>query len=287
MVNEPITYKVIISGNGNVENITELDWNEGPEWRSFDTTVNSSTQFENGVLSGATVFERLLVPTQSGTLNIPSVDFSYFDPTAGSYLTITTQPFDINVQSDGNAVINPSTEPGSQSEVLPSNPGAELSAVKSVSNSSTIGNANLISSPIYWLLFTIPLFLFVGFSAWQNYSRRYQNDVDYRMYKGAAKKARLALKRAGRNPTQAFSSAGKILVEYLSEKLNQPLAGLTLDELSVALSSFGLQSDLVDQVQSCIMLSEMGSYSPDNRLVSSNEFIQQIEDIISKLDKEL
>ena len=89
------------------------------------------------------------------------------------------------------------------------------------------------------------------------------------------------------NSSQASSNAGKILIEYLTSKMLVPQIVLHLDELRVALSSFGLHSELVDQVQSCIMLSEMGSYSPDNRSVSSNEFIQQIEDLITRLDKEL
>jgi hypothetical protein len=131
------------------------------------------------------------------------------------------------------------------------------------------------------------LFLFFGFSGWRHYSRRYQNDAQYRVYRGAAKKAHLALKRASRNSSLAYSMTGKILIEYLSEKLNQPLAGLTLGELSAALSSFGINRELVDQVQSCIMLSEIGSYSPDNHSLSSNEFIQQVDDLITKLDKEL
>jgi len=286
-VDEPVTYKVLISGSGNIENIAEPDWNEGPDWRSFDTTTNSSTQFESGDYSGTIVFERLLLPTRSGTLKIPSIDFSFFDPSAGSYQTISTQPIDITVQTDGNSASNPSNEPNSESEVLLANPIVELNKIKVPSNSSMIGNGKLISSPIYWLLFTIPLFLFIGFSAWRHYSIRYQNDADYRIYKGAAKKAHRSLMRAGRNPNQASSSAVKVLVYYLSEKMNQRLAGLTLDELSVSLRSVGLKDDLLDQVQNCIMLGEMGSYSPDNHSVSSKELIQQIEDLISKLDREL
>ena len=65
------------------------------------------------------------------------------------------------------------------------------------------------------------------------------------------------------------------------------MTGLTLSEIGTLLKSFSLPEGLTEQVLSCIELSEMGSYSPEKDNISSKEYIQTIDDLITKIDKEL
>ena len=46
---------------------------------------------------GQKTFEFLLIPRQPGTLELPSLEFGFFDPKKGQYVTKATQPIKINV----------------------------------------------------------------------------------------------------------------------------------------------------------------------------------------------
>jgi len=285
-VNEPIKYRFIVQGEGNVENIPEPEWNDKPAWRSFDTTIETSTQFENGTLVGTKVFERLLVPTQSGEIKIPSLEFSYFDPEEGTYKLIYSDQIQVNVISDrtektsashvGNNTIDQNDMLGIDNSI---------SSIKTTPGNTKFGSKELISNPVFWLLWLVPLFMLTGHIAWVKNDERRQKDSGYRRYKNAAKKAHLALKELKRNPNS--SSVERILLEYLSDKLNQPFTGLTLEELEAALRMIEIKEEYLTQIESCILLSEMVVYSPESKIESQIQAINMATSLINILDKEI
>jgi len=118
VINEPVTLKVTINGQGNINNLADPAWNEGPEWRAFDSHASNSTQFEGGKLMGSRTYERILVPTQAGTLIIPAIEFSFFDPETSSYQTISTQPFEVVVESSATGLTSDSPDINSGSDAL-------------------------------------------------------------------------------------------------------------------------------------------------------------------------
>jgi hypothetical protein len=47
-VNEPITWRVTLTGRGNLSALPDPVWPEMPEWRSFESQATTNTQFQNG-----------------------------------------------------------------------------------------------------------------------------------------------------------------------------------------------------------------------------------------------
>ena len=83
-----------------------------------------------------------------------------------------------------------------------------------------------------------------------------------------------------------YNAAGRILINYISDKLNRSVGGLTQAELSGLLLAHGVSENLVDQVRSCITISEMGQYAPIQQ-INTNELHHEIKSLISDLDKVL
>ena len=92
--NEPVTLTVKIEGRGNTAAIGEpkARWPDGVEL--YDTKGRAKTG-RAGV--GEKVFEFLLIPRSPGRLELPAMEFSYFDPAKKSYVIKATQPVAINV----------------------------------------------------------------------------------------------------------------------------------------------------------------------------------------------
>jgi hypothetical protein len=285
-VNEPINYRFMVKGKGNVENIPEPDWNEGSTWRSFDTTVETSTQFENGFLVGTKVFERLLVPTQSGHFRFPSLEFSYFDPDEGTYSVINTDQIEVNVKSDGSESALASQIPDTNIYNNDNSGNKEfISSIKTKPVDKIIGNKELFSSPVFWFIWIIPLLLLTGHLAWEKNIQRNQKDTDYRRYKNASKKAFLALEQLEENPDSG--SVERIFLEYLSDKLNKPFSGFTLEELEEELLRLEIKEKRIAQIRTCIMLNTMGMYSPGSESEIQMEALKLVKDLIKILEKEI
>ncbi len=83
-VDEPVTLKVTVTGQGNISTASDPAWPEIDGWRIFDADSTLSTQVENGQVSGTHTYERLMVPTTAGQFTVPSIDYTYYDPTFGA-----------------------------------------------------------------------------------------------------------------------------------------------------------------------------------------------------------
>jgi len=288
VINEPVTLKVTISGQGNINNLADPIWKEGPEWRAFDSQASNSIQFEGGKLAGSRTYERILVPTQAEILIIPAIEFSYFDPETSSYQTISTQSFEVVVESSGTGLTSASPDINSGSDALNNeSPNNNIRPNKPAPPNWIQGSTLLTKLPGYWLLWTLPLFLLMGQLGWQQYLKRWQNDPSQRRRNEAAKKARRAVRAAYKRPAEVYDAAGQILVTFISEKLTRRISGLTQDELDELLRSEGVAEDLIERVQNCITLSESGRYAQSGENSSPKETLRRTEKLIMELDKAL
>lgn len=86
-----------IKGNGNLPmiNAPSVEWPTAVE--AFDPTAKEDLHPEVAPLSGTKTFEYLFTPKDTGTVVIPPVAFSYFDPRTNSYITDSTRSFSLRV----------------------------------------------------------------------------------------------------------------------------------------------------------------------------------------------
>jgi hypothetical protein len=126
--NEAITLTVKIEGRGNVAAIGQpkATWPQNVEQYDSKGTAKAT---KAGV--GEKDFEILLIPRVAGDLTLPSLEFSYFDPTKKQYMTRTTDPIRIHVLE---------AAPGSQAP-RPLNPSVTGSTTQTPSESPTPGHA--------------------------------------------------------------------------------------------------------------------------------------------------
>jgi hypothetical protein len=95
-VGDPLTFKLIVTGKGNLSRINSDGLHDSPQWRAYHTEAKVTADDDTGH-QGFKTFTQPVVPRQAGQLTLPSVSFSYFDPEAARYVTQQTQPISVTV----------------------------------------------------------------------------------------------------------------------------------------------------------------------------------------------
>ena len=93
-VSQPFSYKIRFEGQGNAKSI-ELPAIEWPAGLEVYDTKNDSRFFKDG--NSFKEFEVLLIPRKEGPLEIPGVNFSFFNPKTGKYEQKSTEPVKLNI----------------------------------------------------------------------------------------------------------------------------------------------------------------------------------------------
>ena len=86
---EPVTWTIELSGSGNWPEIRGLPSREAPRDFQVIQPKPKRTQPAGKLFEGTLSEDVVLVPTQAGTFELPSLDFIFFDPRSGTYKTIT------------------------------------------------------------------------------------------------------------------------------------------------------------------------------------------------------
>ncbi|MFA5975274.1 MAG: BatD family protein [Elusimicrobiota bacterium] len=98
-VGQPLTLTLTISGKGNIKSLPEIPLPALINFRTFDANAATNIEKKNYEVQGSKVYKTVLIPTASGNLFIPAVPFVFFNPTAGAYKTVLSQPFTIRVDA--------------------------------------------------------------------------------------------------------------------------------------------------------------------------------------------
>ena len=114
-IGDPVTWTIELSGSGNWPEIQGLPAREAPGSFQVIQPKPKRTQPQGKLFEGTFAEDVVLVPTRAGTYELPALNFSYFDPKAGSYRVIEAP--------GGTVIVDPA---GAQAAGVPS--GAQAGA---------------------------------------------------------------------------------------------------------------------------------------------------------------
>ncbi len=287
-VNEPITWQVTLNGRGNISTLSDPNWPEIDNWRSFESQATVNTQMQDGQMVGSRVYERLLVPEAEGQYVIPALEYTYFDPATDQYQTISTDVVSVAI-APGNQAGTPRYAPAAAVEKENVEQVAtDIRHLKSVPAMLNTAAGPVTESPLYWLAWGIPLVGLLGNIAWQRRQLFWQNNAGLARSSKARKKAKQALAQAGKQKDGVYNAAAQVLNNYLSDKLDQPVLGLTRPALAQLLTQHGLTADLAARIDICLTDAELGHYSPEaNEPDHAKNLLTEIDVLIGDLEKVL
>jgi hypothetical protein len=119
---DPVTLKMNVSGEGNFDRVTVPQMAQAVKgWKSY--TASSEFVEEGGAGKGKKLFEQALILKQVNVTEIPAMKFSYFDPEAGTYKVLRSDPIPIQVQ--GRVQEQSAPPPAQQEHLAETVPGQE------------------------------------------------------------------------------------------------------------------------------------------------------------------
>lgn len=285
-VNEPLTWQVVLSGRGNLSAAPDPVWPVMSGWRDFESQATVHTEVREGQVVGNRTYERLLVPSTGGEFTIPPLTYTYFDPDAGTYQTISTEPIEVVIAP--GAVEEASVALPAAAKASVEQLATDIRHLKPVPHELGVVNQPVTESGLYWAAWAFPVLGAAGYFAWQRRQRYWQNNLSLVRSSQARKKAKRALARARKQDQDAYGAAGQVLTSYLTDKLDRPVAGLTHQALADLLAQRGAGTDLTERVEVVLVSSELGRFAPgaDNP-DHARSLLREVDILINALEKVL
>jgi len=228
-VGEPIDLAVVVTGKGNLATISPPKLPELPSLRVYDTLSSLNLRKEGDVVQGSKTFKTVVVPRASGTLTLPAIPFSYFDPQTRSYQTRTVGPFQLRV-APGEAAsplgAPPVSGPGGAVAVEADIRYILEGTLKSpwMAALAAVGRARTL----HVLPFLVWATGLATFLVRRSRERLHPDEARYRKALSAAQQRLRQARKVQADPARAVPLLQQALTHFLADKLALPAHGLTL-----------------------------------------------------------
>ena len=252
----------------------------------FDVNVRTSLSGMQGQVSN----NYTIVPSYRGKYPIPSISFSYFNPTTGRYNTLSSEEIMINVlegPTAGGASPSPTAASSSKQSIVTT--GMQFNFIKLKPRLRPVGNSYFFNSPGFyaWLfspLLLIPLFILFGKRREAIASDEIGNKI-----KRANKLARKYLSTAKRNlgnMEDFYIALEKALHNYLKAKLKIETSEFSKEKIAALLEERQVNQETIAGFIGLLQNCEMARYSPFTEVQMQQDYTKASE-VISSLDKRL
>lgn len=164
---DPVSMNVEIKGLGNFDRIDQPALTNTDGWRTYQPSEETQALDDLG-LNAVKTFTFPLVPAKPVS-NLPTVEFSYFDPKAEKYVTLKSLPINIEIEGEQFPGIESSPAPQGASPVPQPNPPPALDVLDIRTRLPAPASfLPLIQQPGFWIAQTIPAgaLLLFGVGLW-------------------------------------------------------------------------------------------------------------------------
>ena len=237
-----------------------------------------------GTLSGARTYQRVLFPETTGFVDIPLVEYAYFDPTQERYLTISTEPIAVTVSLDSTTSAN--DFPNAPSKLEVSRLDSDIRHIKTSPSSLNLKSEPLTSRQLFWALWALPAVLLVASTAWRFRERLQPGHSAIDPATLARNSALNTLHEARHSDSDHFAASGDALIGYLSARLDRPTSSLAHDRVSSLLGQADISSGLTQEVDALLNLTQDGRYGPAQLGDSVEPILDRTERLIDELEWE-
>ena len=279
---EPITMKVVISGNGNLKLIKQPNLDLPKDFDRYDPKVEDNTKLGENGLEGNMTYEFLFVPRHKGNYTIPPVEFTYFDTETKTYKTLKSESYTLKVAKgeDGAGY--------TEQEVLQML-NRDIRYIKLGNATLTKRNQHFFGSATYWMLLVVPFMLFVVLLIiFRQKAIEAANVAKMRGKKAnkvATKKLKTAYKLLQQGKTNEFyDEVLRALWGYAGDKLNMPVETLSKDNIADNFSNVGVDEALISQFSESLNDCEFARFAPGDKQGNMEKVYNTAADVISKIE---
>ena len=287
-VGDPITVRVQISGHGALDALTLPDQ---PAWRDFKAyppTQNLKTTDALG-LEGIKTFEQIITPQNTDVHELPAFSFSYFDPVADDYRTLSEPAVQLAVHSGGTTPA-PVMAGANRSNVQNAPPPQDILPIKEQMGLLARASTPLLTQPAFLAVQSLPVLAWLAAFVWRRRADNLANNPRLRRQRLVAQLVRdglnelhqLALKN---NSDEFFATLFRLLQEQLGERLDCPASSITEAVIDERLARLGAPEKTLAGLRELFQLCNQARYAPLRTSGELAAVIPQFEDAVRNLQE--
>ncbi|MEG8946881.1 BatD family protein [Rosettibacter firmus] len=284
--NESITLRMTVSGSGNIKLLKLPEIKLPPGFEKYEPKVYDNIN-KGSIISGQKIVEYLIVPRTSGEKEIPPVEFSYFNPATGKYVTLSSPAFKINV-TKGLGEYEPLAGSFSKEDVELLN--EDIRYIKISDFKLEKKKDRTLIQPWFWISLTLPLIALIVAVGIKRKQEKLYSNVQLLKYQKAEKAAKKRLKVAKQaldknNLSEFYAELSLALYGYLEDKLGIQKSEFTLEKAIQKLYENSVSEQLINQVRNISETCEYVRFAPSGlNSVSANQLYEDAVRIIIDID---
>ncbi len=283
---DPVTVKITISGRGAFDSLTLPEQSAWHEFKTYPPTTKINTTDALG-LQGSKTFEQVVVPQSPEIKALPAVSFSFFDPDAKSYRTLT-QPAVALIVRPAGATPTPTVAATARAATDNPPPTQDIVHIK-----PRLGTVAQISPPLAlqsWFLGlqVVPVIGWLSAVVWRRRADQLANNPRLRRRRQVSRIIRQGLvelrQNAAANKSDDFFAAlVRLLQEQLGERLDLPASAITEAVVEEHLRPRGVRESLLASLRELFQTCNFARYAPIKTSQELAAVIPKFEAVLREL----
>ena len=283
-VGDPITLKIRIAGSGAFGTVTLPANAQG--WREFKTYPPTSKLESTDPLQieGSKYFEQVITPLNAEIREIPPFTFSYFDPAAGAYRTLSHPGIPLSVHA---TAATPQPTVIASGAPQPDAPAQNQEIVHIKPEPGRVGAPAppLVLQPLFLTMQAVAPLAWLGALAWRRQKDKLANNPRLRRRRDVARQvaaglAELPALAAANDADKFYSTVLALLREQLGERLDLPAPAITeavLEECN------GLAASVAPLTRELFHACNQYHYTPEHTAQELASLIPKVKTVLAGL----
>ena len=284
--NDAVTVRVILSGTGNLKLIKTPEMKFPQDFDIYDPKIDNKYTIKGGRQTGNKVYEYLIIPRHAGQYAIPALEFQYFDPKSGSYKTVKTDEYTLNVAKGQGGESQTSVSYVNKEDLKYVGQDVRFHSTPATLRS---GKGEFFGSTLFWLYLALPLVILLVIVV-----------ISRKRIADSANTAKVRIKKASSVATKRLKVARKLMKEgrkdefydemmralsgYLGDKLAISTAELSKDRIGESLYAHNVSKESVDQVIGLLDNCEFARYAPGDDTGKMDRLYEQAVGVIGQIE---
>jgi hypothetical protein len=287
-VGDPITVRVQISGRGGFDAVRLPEQKGWVNFRAYQPTGNLQTQDALG-LQGTKTFEQVVSPESADVKELPPFTFSFFDPEARAYRTLThpAQPLVVRpaaAVSTPMLTVAPRPNPGDPP------PARDIVHIKTRAGDLKRLRPPLLQQPWFAVVPGVPVLAWMLAVGWRRRADALAANPRLRRQRAVAQLVReglveLRTHAAAKNSDAFFATLVRLLQEQLGERLDCPASAITESVVDEKLRPRGVPEDTLKELHELFQACNLARYAPVRTSGELTALIPRVEAALARIQE--
>jgi hypothetical protein len=287
-VGDPITIRASLTGEGMIDQLTLPDFSAWRDFKVYPPTAKVDAPEQSLGLRGTKAFEVVAIPQNVELTELPALTFSFFDPRARAYRTLTAPPVPLTVRPAGASPPPSVALPGVRRD--PETPAvSDIVPLKQRLGQPRPPAEPWIRQAWFLLLPGLPVAAWLAALGWRKRAESLANNPRLRRRREVDQWLRASLPElrahaaAGRSD-DFFGLLFRILQERLGERLDLPASAITEAVVDGPLATRGLAGPARDALHELFQRCNEARYAPVRDRRELSDLVPQLETAVRAVE---